>query len=105
MFYRYEAKHPVKTGNEWVGIFQAFNPFERRQWYCLTEPKWYKDNPRINSKAWFTEYGYLKWKAKMEKMIQSFHFENKDGWAFRVINAETIENTVFKGKTQVIQTI
>lgn len=44
MYYRYEAR--IKEHRrfstdpgEWVGIFQIFDPSQRRKWYCLYEPK------------------------------------------------------------------
>lgn len=105
MFYRYEVKHPDKTGDKWVGIFQAFNGYERRQWACLTNPVWYNTHPNVNSKAWFTEHGYMKWKNKMDEMIKNFHFGNCENWEFRIITSESLENIVVSGKTQIIQTI
>lgn len=103
MYFRYEAKHPTATNNKWVGIFQVFNPDERRQWSCLREPKWYQNNPQVNSKAWFTEHGYFKWKNKMSLMIENFHFGLTDKWEFRLLKKNKLENIVFTGKTQIIQ--
>ena len=103
MFYRYEAKHI--SNDKWIGIFQAFNPSEKRKWNCLYEPKWYRDNPHVESKAWFTEHGYNKWKNKMNAMIEDFHFGNTNGWEFRIVKKENLDNIVMYGKSQVIQKI
>jgi hypothetical protein len=75
------------------------NPNERRKWYCLTIPKWYADHPNIKSKAWFTEHGFEKYRFKMLKIIDELEYY---GWEVRIQTAETLDNIVMKGKTQVI---
>ena len=105
MYYRYEAKHEARTGAEWVGIFQTFYPSECRKWYCLTVPKWYEEHPHAKSKAWFTEHGYEKWKTKMEDMISNFHYGAKNGWEFRLVTADFLDDIVMSGKTQVIERV
>ncbi len=104
MFYRYEAR----TGNgQWHGIFQAFDPSDRRKWHCLTVPKWYSEHfldKILQSRAWFTDYGYAKWHEKMEKTIEESTLKAR-GYETRLITADTLDNIVMKGKTQVIQKI
>lgn len=102
-YYRFEAMHEEHTGGRWVGIFQALNPSERRQWSCLVTPKWYAENPDVDSKSWFTRYGYEKWHEKMERTIANFNFGYRLGWKFRVVTADDLDNLVMRGKTQVIQ--
>ena len=99
MYYRYEAKYPDDT--EWKGIFHCLSPDDRRKWYCLSTPKWYDHNPDTKSRAWFTEHGYQKWHEKMEHTIANTWKPIET----RLIKAETLDNIVVKGKTQVIQTI
>lgn len=104
MYYRYEAR--VNNG-PWYGIFHAFDPNDRRKWHCLTTPKWYnKHFPRevFRSRAWFTDHGYAKWHEKMEKTIEESTLKAR-GYETRLIAAETLDNIVMKGKTQVIQMI
>lgn len=102
MYYRYEARY---KDAEWEGIFQFFDPSERRKWYCLAVPKWYEKNPDVESQAWFTQHGYDKWHKKMEKAIEDYLNWCSPGWEVRLLQTETLHNVVFKGKTQCIATI
>lgn len=108
MYYRYEAKilHERRFSQEpgeWVGIFQIFDPDQRRKWYCLHEPKYYEENPDVETKAWFTQHGYDKYHAKMNDML-SIYKDNPD-IEIRIVTAETLDNIVMLGKTQCIQRI
>ena len=108
MYYRYEAKvlHERRFSQEpgeWVGIFQIFDPDQRRKGYCLHEPKYYEENPDIETKAWFTQHGYDKYHAKMDNML-SIYKDDPDV-EIRIITAETLDNIVMLGKTQCIQRI
>ena len=106
MYYRYEGRYVGgDKETEWEGIFQCFSPDERRKWYCLTIPKWYEKNPDVESQAWFTQHGYDKWHEKMEKTIEDFLSWCYDGWEVRLLQVETLDNIVFKGKTQCIAKI
>lgn len=100
MYFRYEMRHKKPKPGEWEGVFQFFNPSQRRKWYCLAEPKWYEENPEANSRAWFTEHGFAKWMKKMETMLQEF---DKEYYEVRLLTATTLDNLVFEGKTQVIE--
>lgn len=105
MYYRYEARYTGDKDAEWEGIFQFFSPDERRKWYCLAVPKWYEKNPDVDSQAWFTQHGYDKWHEKMEKTIEDYLSWCNEGWEVRLLQVETLDNIVFKGKTQCIVTI
>lgn len=102
MYYRYEARY---NGGNWQGIFQALNPSERRSWHNLSSPKWYDLHPEVESKAWFTQHGYEKWKKKMEETIENFHNGYTVGWEFRLITKENLGQIAFRGKTQIIELI
>lgn len=101
MYYRYEARRINNKNSEWKGIFEYFSPYERRKWYCLSVPKWYDENPDVESQAWFTQHGYDKWHEKMEKTIEDF-LSWHSNLEVRLLKVETLENIVFKGKTQCI---
>lgn len=59
MYYRYEAKD---ENGEYRGIFSFFDPSQRRYFNrFLKEPKWYKNNPNVESRCWFTEEEYRKY--------------------------------------------
>ena len=102
MYYRYEIRFLTENA-EWEGVFQAFNPSQRRQWHCLAEPKYYEDNPDVETKAWFTQHGYDKWHSKMDAMLEQYK-DDKD-IEIRILTAEVLDNLVMKGKTQCIQRI
>ena len=104
MFYRYEARRiDGDVPSDWEGIFQHFDPTERRQWYCLCEPKWYAKNPDKESQAWFTQHGYDKWHEKMDDMIEDkILCMGSNRLEVRLLSKESLENIVFKGKTQVL---
>lgn len=100
MYYRYEAKMPHE---EWIGIFQIFDPDQRRKWYCLHVPKYYEKNPDVETKAWFTQHGYEKYHEKMDNML-SIYKDDPD-IEIRIVTADTLDNIVMLGKTQCIQRI
>lgn len=96
MFYRYEAKN--KNG-EYKGIFSFFNPSQRRHFNrFLKEPKWYEKNPGVDSKCWFTEYGYNKYHSVIDEMIDGSNIKD-----VRLITKDTLDNIVCKGKIQCIE--
>ena len=102
MYYRYEVRFLTENA-EWEGVFQAFSPSQRRKWYCLAEPKYYKNNPDVKTRAWFTQHGYDKWHGKMDAMLEQY--KNERDIEIRILTAETLNNLVVKGKTQCIQRI
>lgn len=102
MYYRYEARHVSRTDAGWKGIFQCMDPSQRRKWYHLAIPKWYGKNPGIDSRAWFTEHGH---EAYGDLMLATMAELEQRNYETRVLTAETLDNMVVKGKTQVIQTI
>lgn len=103
MYYRYEARRTDGKDHEFKGIFHIFTPSQRRKWYCLAVPKWYEKNPNVESQAWFTQHGYNKWHETMEETILEFLDWFAEGtYEIRLLKKETLENVVFKGKTQCI---
>ena len=115
MYYRYEARvyendsaYPSKafaeSVNSWTGIFQCFNPNQRRKWNCLTIPKWYMSNQYTSSQAWFTKHGYQKWHQKMMLTIKDF-LEWYPYFEVRILRTDHLENIVMHGKTQCINAI
>jgi hypothetical protein len=100
MYYRYEAKIEP---DEWIGVFQIFDPDQRRKWYCLREPKYYEKNPDIETKAWFTQHGYEKYHEKMDNMLSIY--KNDPDIKIRIVTADTLDNIVMLGKTQCIQRV
>lgn len=98
MYYRYEAKD---ENGEYNGIFTFFDPDQCRYFNrFLKEPKWYSQNPGIESKCWFTEEGYEKYHCIIEELIADAGIEN-----IRLLKEENLENIVRKGKIQCIQKI
>lgn len=96
MFYRYEAKN--KDG-KYEGIFKFFNPSQRRYFNrFVKEPKWYKSNPDIDSICWFTEEGYTKYHAIIDKLIAESGILE-----VRLVTKNTLDNVVCKGKIQCIE--
>lgn len=98
MYYRYEAKN--KNG-EFVGIFQVFNSFQGRYFNrFLRAPKWYDTHPDVDSKCWFTEEGYQKYRHVIDQMIkETYKIEA------RLLTAEKLDNLVVNGKIQCIQLV
>ena len=101
MFYRYEGRSKDAPNAEWQGVFMLFDPSQRRKWYCLTSPKWYENNEDVESRAWFTEYGFEKYHEKMEDMLS----EMEDWCDIRILTAPMLSDIVMNGKVQVIQRI
>lgn len=98
MFYRYEAKN---ENGQYEGIFSFFNPSQRRYFNrYLKEPKWYKKNPDVDSRCWFTEEGYKKYHAIVDQLI------SENGTLEVILLAKTtLDNIVCKGKIQCIEVI
>lgn len=102
MYYRYE----VKTEEGWEGIFSIANPDWRR--YIsrfISEPAWYKkqENPYdIQSRCWFTQYGFKKYSHLIQEMIDDYkyYFPKLET---RILQQESLDNLVMKGKVQVIE--
>ena len=105
MYYRFECCmsdfHGEIPERYWQGIFSCMYLNERRKWYCLSVPKWYKQNPDIRSEAWFTQHGYEKWGQKMQETYNLMKL-NRPYLSFRLRTKESLEGIVFAGKTQVI---
>ena len=102
MYYRYEIRFLTENA-EWEGVFQAFNPSQRRQWHCLAEPKYYENNPDAETRAWFTQHGYEKWHVKMDTIINDFlDAYGRNNYEVRLLKVDILPNIVFKGKTQCI---
>lgn len=98
MFYRYEAKN--KDG-DYEGIFSFFNPDHRRYFNrFLREPKWYENNPDIESRCWFTEAGYQKYHHVIDELIVEAGIQN-----MRLLTCEHLPNIVCKGKIQCIERV
>lgn len=103
MYYRYEIKCKGYY-DDWTGVFQFFDPSQRRKWYCLHVPKYYEDNPDTeNTRSWFTQHGYDKYHEKMDAMLSIY--EDDPDVQIRILTAETLDNIVMQGKTQCIQLI
>lgn len=101
MYFRYEAKK--KDESEWQGIFQLMPGYERRKWRFLVEPKWYTNNPYVESFAWFTGYGYLRYREQMQMSIwNAFDLEI---YETRLLQKEELEYVVMQGKVQAIEII
>ena len=98
MYYRYEAE----VGSKWVGICQAMTPDHRRKiGRFLHEPKWYGENPDVDSECWFTEYGYNKYHEQMEEVINNccaYYFPLKT----RLRKSNTLDNIAMQSKVQCI---
>ena len=98
MFYRYEAKN---ENGEYEGIFSFFNPSQRSYFNrFLKEPKWYKKNPNIDSRCWFTEEGYKKYHHIIDELI-----EENENLEIRLLIQPTLNNIVLKGKIQCIELV
>lgn len=115
MFYRYEAKikddfhgWEVKPEDrEWQGVFSFFNPTERRYFNrFLREPKWYENNPDADSRCWFTEEGYNKYRHIIEEIISGdVGYRPMEHIEVRVLIKESLDNIVCKGKIQCIELV
>jgi len=98
MFYRYEAKN---ENGEYEGIFSFFNSSQRRYFNrFLKEPKWYKKNPNIDSRCWFTEEGYKKYHHIIDELI-----EENENLEIRLLIQPTLNNIVLKGQIQCIELV
>ena len=98
MYYRYEAKNEK---GEWEGIFAFLDPSQRRRFsQYVKEPTWYKNNPDINSKCWFTELGYNKYHHIVEDLINEV-----GNLEIRLLRKNIVDNIVVKGTIQCIQVV
>ena len=103
MYYRYE----MRTGADkpWQGCFQFFYPDELRyigKW--LKEPKWYQKHPDKESRCWFTDYGFEKFQDIIKEIIQN-RLDSNPEWEMRLLQTESLERIVMKGKVQCIQLV
>lgn len=106
MYYRYEARR-CKWGSsgyetDWEGICQIWTPDQSRKMsQFLHTPKWYESNPDVDSRCWFTQYGYDKYHERVEELLA-----NCDEWYFpievRLLKQIHIDNIVCDGKVQCI---
>lgn len=108
MYYRFEAckaQESSEKKNSWVGIFSVLNPSQRRFiGRTLAEPKWYEKNLNIESKCWFTEKGYEKYKDVLEGMIEEYLLYHPNA-KFRVVKKDNLENYAVKGSIQCIEIV
>ena len=100
MFYRYEARRPGDL--TWKGVLQVVTPRHRRRTArFLTSPKWYSQHPDIDTRCWFTQYGYDKYHTEMEAVIEDCR-TNYYPLEIRLIQAKTLKNIAMQGKVQCI---
>ena len=98
MFYRYEAYCEGK----WIGICGAMTPSHRRKMgRFLSEPKWYAKNPGVDSRCWFTQYGYDRHHKQMEAIIEDYLTLNENV-KIRLLKSEVPGRIVMLGKIQCI---
>lgn len=96
MFYRYEVKN---SKGDFVGAFCLLNPSQHSYFNRYVKaPKWYDENPDVDSRCWFTEIGYQKYHEIVENLIAELGRVE-----MRLLTAETLQNVVFNGKIQCIQ--
>lgn len=70
----------------------------------LKEPKWYANNPNVETRCWFTEEGFEKYHHVMEQIISdTVGYRPMNHFEVRVIQKETLNNVVYKGKIQCIE--
>lgn len=99
MFYRYEAKRPVD--NTWVGICKAMTPSIRHKMAgFLTNPKWYHNHPDVDTRCWFTQYGYDRYHSRVEKLIEECM--NYYPLKVRLLKEDNPGIILMKGKVQCI---
>ena len=102
MYYRYE----VETEDGWEGIFSIANPDWRRYiGRYIAEPKWYAKQENvydIQSRCWFTQYGFDKYHHLIEETINDYRYYYPDV-NVRILKQVSLENLVMKGKVQVIE--
>ena len=101
MYYRYIAQE--RSGSGWKGLCQVLTPDCRRKiGQFISEPKWYRTHPDIDSECWFTEQGYNKYHKKIEEIIDHY----KENWGelkVRLLKATQLDNIVMVGKIQIIR--
>ena len=101
MFYRYEGRRLGQK--EWLGICQALTPDHRRKIArFLKVPKWYNENPNIESESWFTQKGYDQYHERREEIIKNcndYYYPLET----RLLQVEELPNLAMVGKIQCIK--
>ena len=108
VYYRYEVR--FSDTERWRGFCAYLNPSERRkiaQW--LSEPKWYAAHPNVASEAWFTEYGFQKYRAKVEDVFREMaRWRSGDMMKrlqVRLRKQKSLSDIVSRGKVQCVSVL
>ncbi len=105
-YYRYEAKIEGED-DRWYGICAYLDPDCRRKLArYIAEPKWYKTHSDMDSKCWFTEYGYQKYSWLMDELVEDMTELMSDSglerFRVRVLRAKALGEVYCAGKVQTI---
>ena len=99
MFYRYEGRRLGQE--EWLGICQALTPDHRRKIArFLKVPKWYNENPNIESESWFTQKGYDQYHERMEEIIRTATTTTR--WKRGCCRSRNFQTSLWWGKSNAL---
>ncbi|MEG1926731.1 MAG: hypothetical protein RR415_13400 [Ruthenibacterium sp.] len=97
MYYRYEVR---RENGCWMGVFQMLNPSQKRKiGRMLHDPKWYANHPNCNTRCWFTEKGFEKFKGIVDAAIAELPWKAE----VRILRKESLKKIAMRGTIQCIE--
>lgn len=96
MYYRLEYPNGVGIFQGCGGVwYELLTPFDK-----LTVPKYLKNNPQSNTRSWFTEAGFFRFKNDIDLILD---YSEKYHWDVSLVTKEHITHILSKGKYQVLE--
>lgn len=105
MYYRIEGAEFLNgKWTAWDGIGQILTYEETvKAFRGLTMPKCLKTGNYRNTRSWFTEYGWEKYRGQV--LLQIAWHGQLIPIRYRVLTAKNLSNIVMQGKTQVVENL
>lgn len=103
MYYRIEGSEYLNgKWSDWDEIGQILAYEESvKAFRGLTIPKYLKTEKYRNTRFWFTEYGWEKYRGQV--LLQIAWHGQSIPIRYRVLTAKNLSNIVMQGKTQVVE--
>ena len=105
MFYRIDGSEYLNgKWTDWDGIGHVLIYQEAlKAFRGLSVPKCLRTGKYLNTRSWFTEYGWEKYRGQI--MLQIAWHGQSIPVKYRVLTAENLPHVIMKGKTQVVENL
>ena len=105
MYYRIEGSEYLEgKWSDWYGIGQVLACHETAKAFRgVSIPKCLRTGKYRNTRSWFTEYGWNKYRNQIMRQVESHSY-----WIntrIRVLTTENLPHIIMRGKTQAVENL